>query len=160
MSAVMDMWSTEAAGEMMSLLVGREVSVALAPPMVLARAPAWIGVYETREGDLGGLFLADLPFAVYASSALSLVPASESASVLEQRFLPVALEDNLAEIFNVSSRLFSRPSVPRAKYTQTVCYPTRLSAAWLDCLLRPGKRVDFEANIHGYGAGYMTLILP
>jgi len=145
--------------ELFEMLVDKKITLTEAKPFKLGREPAYVGVFLTEAGDIGGIMLSDVAFAALTGAALSLVPANEAKRELKTGKLSPTLIENYREVVNVASRLFSRPSTPRVIFDELIAYPARMSRELIQYIAKPAEQVDYHADIAGYGEGRFSLLL-
>jgi len=145
--------------QMFEMLLGRQVKLSAAPAFKLARDPVVLGTYVTETGELGGVFVCDIPFGANVGAALSLVSAAEASSAIKKGQLGEPILGNLKEVINVASRLFTTPKTPRVILKEVMTYPCRLDPKLVQYLAKPGTRADFSVEVPGYGPGKFSLLV-
>lgn len=144
--------------QMFEMLLGRQVKLAAAPAFKLARDPVVLATYVNESGELGGVFVCDIPFGANVGAALSLVPAPEAAATIKKGQLGEPIFGNLREVINVASRLFTTPKTPRVILKEVMVYPCRLDPKVVQYLSKPNVRADFTVEVPGYGPGKFSLL--
>ncbi|WP_263117830.1 hypothetical protein [Cellulomonas sp. RIT-PI-Y] len=142
-------------------LVGRDVSVTTAGPMVdpVLNGGAQVGVYVDRAMQLSALVLFDLPLAARMGAAIALVPQAAAETAVTEEQLPGSLSENSAEILNVMAALFNVGDAPHLKL-DTVYNPREpLPADVARWVLAYVRRLDLEVEVAGYGRGTASVLV-
>ncbi|RLV48784.1 hypothetical protein D9V37_13765 [Nocardioides mangrovicus] len=145
--------------ELLEGLLGRDVTVAMAPPLVPnAINPVTVGVYVTDHLEVTAVSCADQAFSVRAAAAVGLVPASQAEDALGAGTLDDTLRDNLYEILNIAASLFNVGEHTHVKLhaMHPVGLPTPPDA--LVRTLTLGRRLDLKVDIAGYGGGRLSFV--
>ena len=114
-----------------------------------------IGVYRDESGTPRASCACDLPFAAYASAALTLIPVGAAEETIRTGRLPDEVRYNLHELMNVCVGFFNRGAVPRIRLTE-LCSPHDLPAE-IATLQRSARALDLVTTIDGYGTGRLSL---
>ena len=94
---------------LLSDLLGRDVAVTPADPVVTADLPTTVlAVYVGEGQQLTGVIGLDLPLAAFAGAALGLMPAGGAEDCVKDKSLSPMLAENVRELCNVLTGLLSR----------------------------------------------------
>jgi hypothetical protein len=145
---------------LLSDLLGREVAVTPAQPVVTADLPTTVlAVYVDETLHMTGVIGLDLPLAAFASAALGLVPASGAEDCVKEKSLSPMLVDNVKELCNVLTSLLSRGGHTRHRLHRVYVPGDELPADAAAQLLAIGQRLDLTVDIPRYGDGHFALSL-
>lgn len=148
----------EGVGKLFSSLLRRDVEVKAVKPTPDANVVI-TGHYVNGAKTLVAGCLCDKSLLVFAGAAFSLIPGDVARDNLKGKEIDEYIVENFAEVLNICSRLFEGGSDKRI----TLCgieYPgAARSAATVQMLKKPVKRLDLELDIQGYGAGRIALSL-
>src|SRR3954454_8911885 len=93
--------------ETLSDLLGRDVEIQLSDPPAGESIPV-VAVFVHENLSLAGLIGFDLPLAANIAAAIGLVPPGGAEAAVEDGELSPMLGDNLTEVCNVLTGLFSK----------------------------------------------------
>jgi hypothetical protein len=146
--------------DMLTELLGRDVTVAPAEPMPLGeRDLVTVAVYVNDALRTAAVVMVDLPLSAYAGAAIGLVPAGGAEAAIEDRELAPSVKENLDEVLNIVSALFNTDGAPHLKLYATYGWgeapPTDISAV----MRAFGQRLDLAVTIAGYGSGRLGIVL-
>ena len=145
---------------LLSDLLGREVAVTPAVPVVTADLPTTVvAVYVDESLKLTGVIGLDLPLAAFAGAALGLLPAGGAEDCIVEKSLSPLLAENVKELCNVLSGLLSRAGHTRHKLHRVYVPGEDLPADAAAQLLAFGHRLDLTVDIPRYGDGRFSLSL-
>lgn len=143
---------------MLSMLFeGLEVKVGKAPD--LTSPLIHFGIYVDDTNNPVALAASDLSFAVYASCAMTMVPAPVAQEAIKSGVLEKMMQDNLGEVMNILSRLFMLGSTPHLKFAR-VHGVSDLPEAAASIVGNIGKQVWLEVTVPRYGSGIIGFLLP
>lgn len=155
--------SIDQVGELFETLVGRNVSASKGKPQFLRPTnKLTVASYQSHESsDLVGAAVFDMGISVYASAALSMIPASGVSGAVKTGAMPPNIAENLAEIFNIASQLFATGdgedhSRLNEHYAAVKEVPADLQKAIKGAMK---KKVDVKIDIDGYGLGLTSFFL-
>lgn len=140
-------------------LLGRDVT--LTPSDPFAEYPPrglTYALFVGQDYQLRAMAVCDLPLAARISAAIGLIPRGGADAAIEDGVLSQTMCDNLYEVMNVLSATFNAGGA-HVKLTtvhhadETVDPQVRQWAA------TSGGRLDLAADISGYGAGALSLIV-
>lgn len=138
---------------LMSGLLGRDVKVA--PAEGLPAEPITAAYYKTDEPVLEVVALADLSLAASVAAALSVMPPDTVKDVVGAGQLGGALEENLAEVWNVTARFVSMSG---RRFALVSCHTP--SNPLPPELLEKARQTDegraVQVEVSGYGAGRLA----
>jgi len=149
-----------AIGELMSSLVGKEVTTSEQPPWNDSlKQAAFVGTYVDNKDTVKALVLGDLSLACFVGSALSMVPAEEAQTVVKSGKISDSMAENCREIINVAASLFNSGSATHLKlktaHFDMAALPDDVKA-WV---AKPPARMDLQANVPDYGPGRMSVMV-
>ncbi len=139
---------------LLSNLLGKSVSTTDCEPFQLDKAVS-VAVYRDDEGRIHAACACDLPFAAYASAALTMIPVGTAEDTIRTGELTEDERDNLYELMNICVGFFNRGDVPRIRLTELCDHdsvPEEVVPVY-DGL----QKVDVVAAIDGYGSGRLSL---
>jgi hypothetical protein len=147
--------------DMLSSLVGKEVSVATGAPVTpTPDKPVSVAVYVDPHMAINALCVMDLGASAYTAGALALLPPGGCQDAVEEDGeLTGLLAEALHEVVNVLSALLNVPGAPHSKLH-------KLHAAGEDIpgdvegMLAAFNRVDFAIDVPGYGKGTISFVIP
>ncbi|MCA9548643.1 MAG: hypothetical protein KC933_01325 [Myxococcales bacterium] len=146
------------AAEIFETLLGRKVvakpgkKLPIKPIAKLAVA----GYKVPTTGALGAGVVFDIPLAVYASAALSMIPASAVASGAKSGVLPTNLEENLGEIFNICTQLLVTEDDATAILDGTYSNVKNIPDELVKAINGATEKIEVTIEIEGYGPGLAT----
>ncbi|QOY85078.1 hypothetical protein [Paludibaculum fermentans] len=158
MSALPKLPDVTVIGTLLSGILGRKVVVAKAPPLDLGPKVAKVfGVY--REAATGRICLCvvDLVFAANAAGAMLVFPPYAVATAIRAGKLDNDLMETIREILNICSRCFHDEA--RVVLAEVCSDLNSVPADVLQMMKAPLLRFDVSADITGYAAGRLTLML-
>jgi hypothetical protein len=124
------------------------------------REKGWLSFSEFRypSGELGALFVADLPFCCWSGAALALLPPGLAQDAIKAGKLDQALQENFAEVANVLTATFrefgERVVLGQVHYGKATSLGDEVRP-----LVGSARRLDLEVTVNGYGAGRCGLLL-
>lgn len=145
---------------MLSDLLGRDVSVTPAEPVVRADLPTTVlAVYVDDRRHMTGVIGLDLALAAFAGAALGLLPAGGAEDCVKEKSLSPVLVDNVTELCNVLTGLLSRGGHTRHRLDQVYVPGENVPTDAAAQLLAHGQRLDLTVDIPRYGDGRLSLSL-
>jgi hypothetical protein len=145
---------------LLSDLLGREVAVTPAEPVVTADLPTTVvAVYVDDGRKMTGVIGLDLPLAAFAGAALGLLPAGGAEDCVVEKSLSPMLVENVTELCNVHTGLLSRSGHTRHKLSRVYVPGEDVPADAKAQLLAFGQRLDLTVDIPRYGDGRFSLSL-
>ncbi|PZM95710.1 MAG: hypothetical protein DIU79_06790 [Actinobacteria bacterium] len=153
--------SAHAVRNMFEDLLGREVTVSDAAPVLLEDLPKTVvALYVDESTRLTAVMGLDLPLAAYAGAALGLLPVGGAEDCIEEGQLSPVLAENVTELCNVLTGLLNREEGnPRSKLHQVVVPGESVPQDAAAYLLALGRRIDLRVDVSRYGAGRFSLAL-
>jgi hypothetical protein len=100
----------------------------------------------------------DIPAGASLAAALTLAPAKMVEECVRAGRLVEPLDDNVREVFNICTRLFTGPDSPRVVLGDVHFPPARPPTELAALLLHPPHGIQVELSITGYKPGKMGLI--
>lgn len=158
MNATAALPATALVARILTGILGKQVTVAKAPPMDLkARAPRIYGVYQDREKPITCVCVCDLPLSVYAGGAMLTFPACTINDSLRAGKLEEGLLETVPEILNICAQFFN--DYGRQVFQQLHTTEDGLQPEARTVLSSPAARLDLNITIAGYGSGQMAVFL-
>lgn len=158
MSTVCVLPKIENTSKILNGLLGGALTVkeAAAP---FAEMPAAVGSYVTDDGETAALFVCDLPFACNVGAALAMIPKSVAEDSIKLGTVDEDLLENLREVLNIAARLFNYAGVGvHVALRQVVVAGSSVPQDIIALYKSPHMRVDYDADIEGYGPGRFVLL--
>lgn len=147
--------------ELLEGLMGRDVTVGVAPPLAPGPAtPASIGVYIDDAHQFSAVGCADLALSARMGACLGLLPVSAAQEAADSGVLDDTLRENLYEVFNIASALFNVPGADHVRLADMYPAGGSLPPEVRVRALTLGRRLDLEIAIAGYGSGRFSLVMP
>ncbi|GAB1643328.1 hypothetical protein [Krasilnikovia sp. MM14-A1259] len=140
-------------------LLGREVAVSSGNPLGAADLPtATIAIYTDASQQMYAVLAMQLGLAANAGAALGLLPAGAAEDSIEMEKLLPNIAENVFELCNVLSSVFSNvEGAPRVKLYQVIYPGMDLPNDARAQLLALGKRLDLDIEVARYGKGTLSL---
>lgn len=147
--------------DLLAGLVGRNVTVSPGAPVTPAPdRPVSVAVYVAPDMSVNALCLMDLAASAYTGGALALLPPGGCQDAVEEDGeLTTMLVEALHEVVNVLSALLNTPGAPHSRLYRLYA-PGEEVAADLAGMLAGLNRIDLVVDVHGYGKGALSLVLP
>ena len=140
---------TGAVERMLGSLLGRDISVAVAPELELY-SPSIAGLVNT-DNELVGALGADFEFVAASGAALALMPPVPVEDVSDDDRSD--LIEFYGEVANVLSRLVNDHGLERVRIDPGIEHPIE----HLGLIVGAAERTLFQAEISGYGVGTVAL---
>jgi hypothetical protein len=142
-------------------LLGREVTVSPADPVVAADLPTTVvAVYVGPAARMAAVVGMQLSLAAYAGAALGLMPAGGAEDSIQDKELSPMLAENVQELCNILTGLLNKEGAPHVKLHGV--YLPKQQATPSDAqalLLALGRRLDLKVDIARYGGGKLSVSL-
>ncbi len=152
--------TAESIGEFLESLLGTKVEAHRVEATTFdPKAPLVAAVYASEAGAPVGVWLCDLAFSASAGAALCVIPAEQAAECAKSGLLSEQFAENVKEVFNVGSRFFTGPTVPRTKLQNMHLPPGPLPPAVRMTMAKAPNRLNVDLAITGYPSGRATLFL-
>ena len=154
--------SIDQVGELFETLVGRPVQAKKGKPQFLRPTnKLTVASYKGHASDdLVGAAVFDMGVSVYASAALSMIPADGVAAAARSGVMPPNIAENLAEIFNIASQLIATADGDFARLNEhfgaVKDVPAELQKEIKGAMK---KKIDVAVSISGYGDGLTSFFL-
>lgn len=141
-------------------LLGRDITVSRQPPASSPLDAKYVvGLYERENGKVGGLVVADLEIAAFSGAALAVMPIGVAHESIEDGTIEEGLLENFREVLNVGVQWFAGKGNPRVVLSEVYVPGTRLPDDVRIVMAAPNGRLDVEAEVSGYGAGRIRLLV-
>ncbi len=158
MSALPKLPDVTTIGTLLSGILGRKVVVSKAPPLDLGpRLAKVFGIYREAATGRVCLCVVDLVFAANAAGAMLVFPPYAVATAIRAGKLDNDLMETIREILNICSRCFHDEA--RVVLAEVCSDLNSVPADALQTMKAPLLRFDVSADIAGYAAGRLTLML-
>ena len=147
--------------DMLAGLVGKDVTVSPGAPVTPAEnRPVAVAVYVDPQMTINALCLTDLGASAYTAGALALLPPGGCQDAVEEDGeLTPFLVEALHEVVNVLSALFNVPGAPHSKLHKLYAPGADLPGDIVG-MLAAFNRIDLVVDVHGYGYGNLSLVIP
>ncbi len=152
----------QAIRELLTELIGRDVSVRTAKPGKDDAKKQAIAAFDDAESKLRCVAYCDLPLGGSLGAALVLLPPGRVEDSLAEGGLDKQLTENLYEVFNVLSSVFPQHGSPRlilrAVYYRGELPPDVKAVHERAARMKPSEKSDFEVSVGGYFDGRVTVL--
>ena len=146
--------------DMLAGLVGRNVTVSPGAPVTPSpERPVAVAVYVAPDMSVNALCLLDLGAAAYTAGGLALLPPGGCQDAVEEGELTALQVEALHEVVNVLSALYNVAGAPHSRLHKLYA-PGEDVAGDLAGMLAGFNRLDLDLEIHGYGKGSLSLVIP
>ena len=109
--------------------------------------------------SVNALCLLDLGAAAYTAGGLALLPPGGCQDSVEEGELSALQLEALHEVVNVMSALYNVAGAPHSRLHKLYA-PGEEVAGDLAGMLAGFNRLDLDVEIHGYGKGSLSLVVP
>jgi hypothetical protein len=141
-------------------LLGRPVTVSPADPVLVeALKKTLVSVYTTNSRQLAAVIGMDLPLAVYAGSAIGLLPPGGAQDSVADGVVSATVAENVREVCSVMATLLNRPGGGHCLLHQVFLPGQEPPTDVVGTLLAIGRRIDLSLEIGGYGKGKLSITL-
>lgn len=140
---------------MLNMLVGRGVTSKKGKPQFI-RPTAKLTVASFKafdSDDLVGAAIFDIGLSVYASAALSMIPASGVSAVIASGRLPDNIAENLAEVYNIACNLLATPDGDFSRLSTHYITAKEVPADLAQLIKGSKHKVHVGIDVEGYGGG-------
>lgn len=147
------------ARELISGLLGREVTVQMTDPFVgdEGAGTTW-AVYEDDQARARAVALMDLPLSAYAGAAIGLMPVGAAEAALEDNELSPVMQENLYEVLNVLAALLNAPDCPHVKLTSVTHVGRTPDGEVAAHATTVGRRLDLTVTVPQFGTGRLSIV--
>jgi len=117
-----------------------------------------VTVFVRPDKTPAAIAVSDFPFAATVGAVLTMLPPATAKDAATRKDISGTLAENLAEVLNVvSSRLTRTPNrvIMRLPFTVATLVPDDAKAIHA----KPGRRVDYDVDVAGYGGGKIAFFL-
>lgn len=154
----------------LEMLLGRTVTVAHArrprpgtPAASDPQAPQdVIATFLDPQDEIRWCITLEFNLAVVFAASLSMLPANRLGALYQRRAMPRELHENLHEVMNICSSVFSIKVAGRSVRVlidRVYLPPREPDPAVMARLPKPAKAEEFEVEVAGYPSGKLTLIV-
>jgi hypothetical protein len=152
--------SAKAVRDLLSALIGRDVTVAPGEPVAAATVSGGAAaVYVNDQLRLVAAAALDLALTAYLGGSLGLLPPARVRELLDEGSVSNSALENVVEVLNVVGVLLNVTGAPHVKL-YSVVFPGDLPPADISELLNSlGGRLDLNVAVPGYGLGALSLVL-
>jgi len=144
--------------ELFAGLLGRDIEWTTGTSPVDPIEGAVVGAYVNDAGEVRAVVVLDIPLAVWAGSAIALLPHSGAESSIKTGLISAAQFENVAEILNVASSMFNRAGSPHLRLDAPYAPREKLPDDVAKWVLEPANRLDGTVAIQGYGGGNISAV--
>ena len=145
-------------GQQLSQLVGRTARVKKAEGRNKFDTSCHVAYYVTREDELAGLCVVDLPLSGYLGGALAMFPDTIVQERIDEGALDEDLLDAYYEVANIMAALLCSDGTPHVRLIGIDEAGKDFEADVLGTIAKPCRRLDVELDVEDYGKGRMTLL--
>lgn len=147
--------------DLFEMLVGRSVSAKKGKPQFIRpTAKLTVASFKRHDTDeLAGACIFDVALAVYASAALSMIPASAVSGSIATGKIQENIAENLAEVFNVACQLLQTQDGDFARLDQHFNHAKDVPADLVAKIKGTKKTAHVGVEIQGYGSGLASFYL-
>lgn len=121
--------------------------------------PAMVAAFGIENGPTSCLWIFDLNASVYAGAALTMMPHEEATQAAQAKEFRDNFIENVREIFNVGSSLFTSTSGASVKLMGTYVSSKELPDTVQQIMTRTSGRLDLEITVPEYGKGHVSVIV-
>ena len=140
-------------------LLGRDVSIGDAVPIVFDHPRPVVATYVDDKFTLTAVAVMDLQLAANAGAAIALVPKGGAEAAIEDLRLPPNLFENASEILNVLAAPIGDHCGVHVKLSSTFAPGETVPPQVESVAVSLGARQDVGLDIAGYGSGRLSMIL-
>lgn len=146
--------------DLLSSLLGREVTVGEAEALNPKDTPCAFASYRVDGGELVAVGMSDLSFAAYAGACLAMLPADSASEMLKDGDLSAGVVENAGEVFNILCVSLAKSDGPPVRLGDVVMKSDAAADDVVALVGESGKSVTLEVTIDGYGSGVLSLLAP
>ena len=146
--------------DLLTDLLGREVALSPSTPLApTPKNPCTVGVYVDDSLQVTALVSFDLALSAHAGAAIGLVPVAGAQAAIEEGVLSDALQENVYEVLNIAASLFNTEGATHLRLYDVHHAGTPVPPDILAKALTLGRREDLAADVTGYGAGKLSVVI-
>lgn len=151
----------DAVAEMFGLLVGRAVAPMKGKPQFIRPgAKLTVACFKAHDTeDLVAAAIFDMPLSVYASAALSMIPASAVTGAASSGKLPDNIAENLGEVFNVACQLIETGEGEFARLQSAYVVASDVPANVVTAIKATKTNLHVGLDVQGYGSGLASFYI-
>lgn len=140
--------------EILTSLIGEKIEVSKAKNEIDVDDIAVVGIYKDETGRILSLVGTDIALANWLGAALAMIPKEVAKKDIESQTISDETRENTQEIFNINTSVLNGPGLPHHKFVKLYnCFDNEQPAEANALMNDPVARVDFTAEVPGYGAG-------
>jgi hypothetical protein len=140
--------------EFLGMLFGDDLKVVDGKPVSLPTS--FVATFVDDSDKLVGVCAADLSFAAFAGTAMSMLPPGVAKEAIAAKQLSDVMKGNLGEVMNILSRLFMSDTSPHLRFL-AVHGPGEQNK--LADSLSGANRSNFSITIPRYGTGQVSFLV-
>ena len=144
-----------AIADLITDLIGRDVTAKTTPPSPLAAKGRTVAVYRDAEHMLKAAVCCDLAVGGSFGAAMTVMPVGLVDDSVKAGKLEAGLSENLYEVFNVLSAIFPKAGMPRL-ILRGVHADGNVDPEVAVLLAKPPDRIDMDVSVAGYRPGKMS----
>ena len=146
--------------DLLTDLLGREVALSPSAPLApTPKNPCTVGVYVDDSLQVTALVSFDLALSAHAGAAIGLVPVAGAQAAIEEGVLSDALQENVYEVLNIAASLFNTEGATHLRLYDVHHAGNPVPPDILAKALTLGRREDLSADVTGYGAGKLSVVI-
>ncbi len=146
--------------DLLTDLLGRDVALSPSTPLApTPKNPCTVGVYVDDSLQVTALVSFDLALSAHAGAAIGLVPVAGAQAAVEEGTLSDALRDNVYEVLNIAASLFNTEGATHLRLYDVHHAGAPIPPDILAKALTLGRREDLAAEVTGYGAGKLSVVI-
>ena len=145
-------------GLQVGALVGRTVRVRESEGRNKFDPSCHVAYYVTREDELAGFCVVDLPLSGYLGGALAMIPTGTVQEEIDSGALGEDLLDAYYEVANIMAALLCADDAPHVRLIGIDEAGKDFEAKVLATIKEPRVRMDIKLEVEEYGSGTMTLL--
>ena len=145
-------------GQQIGTLVGRAATVNEIEGRNRFEKSCHVAYYVTREDELAGFCVVDLPLAAYLGAALAMIPSETAKEEIEADELGEDLLDAYYEVANIMAALLCADGSPHVRLIGIDEAGMPFEPAVLATIKDPCRRIDIQLDVSEYGSGALTLL--
>ncbi|GEM_PF-597013 len=117
-----------------------------------------VAYYVTREDELAGFCVVDLPLSGYLGGALAMIPEGTVQEEIDSGKLDPDLLEAYYEVANIMAALLCADGSPHVRLIGIDEAGKDFERTVFGTIVDPNRRMDIEVEVEGYGTGRMTLL--
>lgn len=150
--------TSRAVRDLLGMLLVRDVEVRIGEPYAGDDGATTYAVYVDDLLRTRVVVVADLAFSALAGAAIGLVPLELAHRAVDRGTLPPMLADNLREVLNVCGATLNGAGLPHVRLHEVYPLGRGVPADVVAFAAVPGRRLDLDVEIPGYGGGRLSFV--